>query len=337
MKEDASYIQITFDEALKGLGSVSPNPLVGAVIVKNGKIISKGHHKKFGEAHAEINAMKAVSSEDLAGSTLYCNLEPCCHLNKKTPPCTLAIIKAKIKRVVVSNLDPNPEVSGRGMKELESAGIEVEQGILEDKGRELNRSFFHWIEYKKPFVHLKWAQSIDGRLALASGESKWISNTESRFEVHELRKFYDAVGVGRKTLVNDDAELTARDDDGKVLKVPYRVIFGDKQNCPDRLKVFQNNQDKNIFLSSSQSLEENLFQLGSKGITGILIEGGTQLISQFIEQELYQRVSIYIAPILLGNGPLAFESSKVKMMKDKIEFKKLNLRVLNGNWKLEGK
>ncbi len=191
---DESYIKLAIEIAKKGIGSVSPNPLVGCVIVKNDKIISAGYHEKFGENHAEINAIEKAK-ESIEGATLYTNLEPCSHQGK-TPPCVDKIIEKKIKKVVVGTNDMNPLVSGNGIRKLKSAGIDVKVGIMENECIELNRFFFKYITEKIPYITLKAAQTLDGRIADKSGDSKWISSIESRKYVHQLRACYDAVLVG---------------------------------------------------------------------------------------------------------------------------------------------
>ncbi len=171
---DEVFLKRCFELAAKGAGTVSPNPLVGTVIVKNGKVIGEGYHKKYGEPHAEVDAFNN-STEDVKGATLYCNLEPCCHTNKQTPPCVPLIINKKILRVVISNLDPNPEVSGEGIKQLRDAGIEVITDLLKNEGEELNKFYFNYVKKKIPYITLKVAQSIDGKISKSNNEQSWLT------------------------------------------------------------------------------------------------------------------------------------------------------------------
>ena len=197
---DESYIQLTIEIAKKGEGSVSPNPLVGCVVTKNNKIIGAGYHRKFGEEHAEINAINSAT-ESLEGSTLFVNLEPCSYYGK-TPPCVDRIIKEKIKRVVIGTLDTNPIISGNGVKALKKAGLEVKVGVLEKECLELNKFFFKYISKKLPYVTLKAAQTLDGMIADLNNYSEWISSEQSRKHIHSLRAKYDAVLIGSETTVS---------------------------------------------------------------------------------------------------------------------------------------
>jgi diaminohydroxyphosphoribosylaminopyrimidine deaminase/5-amino-6-(5-phosphoribosylamino)uracil reductase len=201
LNQDQKYINDCFKLAKKVRGFVSPNPLVGAVLVKNGKVIGQGYHRKYGGDHAEVNAIKK-SNENVSGSTLYCNLEPCCHTNKQTPPCVPLIIQKKIKRVVISNLDPNKSVNGKGLKQLQAAGIEVTTRVLENEGKKLNKFYFKYVEAIFPYVTLKIAQSIDGKIAITNKKQTWLTGKESVKFVHKLRSDYDAIIVGVETMIN---------------------------------------------------------------------------------------------------------------------------------------
>ena len=214
MNTDETYMAKAVKLAEKGAGHTSPNPMVGAVLVLSNTIISEGYHKRFGGPHAEVETLSSVSG-DLSRATLYVTLEPCCH-HGKTPPCTDLIVKKKVGRVVVGVQDPNPKVGGKGIEQLKMNGIEVVSGVLEDECRDLNRAFFHWISTGRPWVTLKWAQSLDGRIATATGHSQWISSESSRKRAHRLRALNDAVLIGVGTAVSDDPELTVRLVDGKI-------------------------------------------------------------------------------------------------------------------------
>ena len=221
-----NYMARALKLAENGVGKTAPNPLVGAVVVKDGRIIGEGWHERFGQAHAEVNAVnhaeKAAGS--VADATIYVNLEPCCHYGK-TPPCTELLIAKKLKRVVIGTLDPNPEVAGKGAERLRNAGIQVTAGVLEDESKELNEVFFHYIQTSMPFVVLKAAVSLDGKIAAYSGKSKWITGDAARAEVHGLRNRYTAVMAGVGTVITDDPELTCRMEGGRN---PVRILLDSK-------------------------------------------------------------------------------------------------------------
>ena len=244
---DESYIKLAIELAKKGIGKVSPNPLVGCVIIKDERIIGAGYHEKFGGNHAEINAINSAR-ENLEGAALYINLEPCSHQGK-TPPCVDKIIEKKIKRVVVGTLDMNPMISGAGVKKLKAAGIEVKVGLLEKECVELNKFFFKYITKKIPYVTLKVAQTIDGKIADTAGNSKWISSMVSRRRVHSLRTKYDAVLVGAGTVVSDDPSLTVRLTEGRN---PKRIILDSNLDLTSEYKIIRNNPDKNLIVVTSK-------------------------------------------------------------------------------------
>lgn len=360
IKIDEQYIKLCFKLALKGMGKVSPNPLVGSVIVQDNIIIGEGYHEYFGGPHAEPNAISS-SVESVEGATLYCNLEPCCHTKKQTPPCTNKIIESKIKRVVISNLDPNPMVAGNGVKKLREAGIAVTVGVLEEEGKELNEVFFKYIQTKLPFVHIKLAQTLDGKIATSTGDSKWISNESARIRVHQWRLKYDAVLVGKNTLVNDDPTLNIRMGVDPKGKVPFRIILGSIDKLDLNYKIFQDDfSSRTIVVTSNESyekcsleninfykeknikiilvkrrdgvfdLEDLLLKLGTLKITSILIEGGQAVISSFINQGQYDKLSLFICPKLIGNGISYYKNENNLLMKDAVEFSKSSFESLDG-------
>ncbi len=207
--DHAYYMKKVFELAKQGIGLVSPNPLVGSLIVKDSQIIGAGFHERYGQFHAELNAIVSAK-QPLKGATLYCNLEPCCHTNKQTPPCAQRIIKEGISRVVIANRDPNPEVNGGGIALLKQMGIEVIENICQEEGELLNEVFFTFHRKKRPFIHLKYAQTLDGNIACSSGDSKWITHENARKKAHEMRLKYDAILIGAGTLVADNPALTIR-------------------------------------------------------------------------------------------------------------------------------
>lgn len=333
---DLNYLARCIHLAKKGKGLVSPNPLVGAVIVKNSKVIGEGYHKKYGDAHAEVNAIKNAG-ENVAGSTLYCNLEPCCHTNKKTPPCVPLIIENKIKRVVISNLDPNKEVNGAGVRQLRKSGIEVTKGILEDEGKELNKFYFKWVTEKLPYITLKVAQSTDEKISLSKDEQTWLTGKESMKFVHKLRSVYDAVLVGAGTIKTDNPLLTVREVKDRN---PVRVIIDGKLNIPVNSKVIECPDPQNTIIFTSNSVSERKVKLLSKKgvrifrlrisaknqisiksilnvlakqkITSVLVEGGSEIFTQFVNKNLFDEMIILQSPKILGRGISAFNSKKLK-------------------------
>jgi diaminohydroxyphosphoribosylaminopyrimidine deaminase/5-amino-6-(5-phosphoribosylamino)uracil reductase len=338
---DESYIQLTIEIAKKGEGSVSPNPLVGCVIIKNNRIIGAGYHQKFGEDHAEINAINS-STESLEGSTLYVNLEPCSH-HGKTPPCVDRIIKEKIKRVVIGTLDLNPLVSGNGVKLLKKAGIDVKVGVLEKECVELNKFFFKFITDKLPYVTLKAAQTLDGMIADKHSYSEWISSGESRKYVHWLRARYDAVLIGSETARVDNPKLTVRLAEGRN---PYRVVLDSRLKLKSDLNLFKNNSDnKTIVITSDKSKSKlkkinQLKKLGVKvlfaksdsqgriqlkgalnllaklQLISVLVEGGSKIYSSFIKKNLYDDVFLFVSPKILGSGLKIFSEVKNNKLGD---------------------
>lgn len=313
--------------AKKGAGYVSPNPLVGCVIVKNGKIIAEGYHKKFGTPHAEVNAIDdgLTRKINLKGSSLYVNLEPCSHTGK-TPPCTDKIIENKIAEVIIGIQDPNRLVSGKGIKRLGKAKIKVRTGILENQCRELNKFYFKHITTGTPYVTLKAAQTMDGKIADALGNSKWISSESSRKLVHKLRSEYDAVLIGRKTVENDNPQLTVRHIKGRN---PYRIVI-DKKLTPNlNSNLFSDTfSDRTIIVTSSIpdefleklfeqrnirvinaklkddkiNLQDALKNLGKTGIASIMVEGGAYTFTEFIKQNAADELIFFISPRVMGKG-----------------------------------
>lgn len=311
----SEYILRTFDLAKKGLGTTWPNPLVGAVIVKDGKVIAEGYHRKSGEDHAEADALKNAT-EDVRGATIYVNLEPCCHTNKKTPPCAQRLIEAGIKKVVISNLDPNPAVNGKGMTLLREHGIEVEYGIHSDLGEELNEVFFHNQRTSLPFVHLKMASTLDGKIAMANGESRWITGEKAREQVHLMRAQHSAVMVGAGTLRADNPKLNVRSESYKG-EQPWRIVVTNSGNLPSDKSLFTDElRHKTLVYTKSKcsvdlpseqvirvmSLRDVLENLFERKIVNVLLEGGPCLAGEMMKEKLIQRVSLFMNPSFLGEG-----------------------------------
>lgn len=279
--------------ARKGRGATSPNPMVGAVVVKAGKIIAEGYHQKAGADHAEIVALKKISKAQAKGSTLYVTLEPCCHQGR-TPPCVDAILRAGIRRVVIGLRDPNPKVSGKGIRALQAAGISVTTKILEKECKTLNPFYLKWITAQRPYVILKAGLSLDGKIATASGESKWITNSAARQYFHALRAEVDAIIVGAGTIQKDHPQLTVRLPERKNVKQPKVIILSKKKIS--RLP------ENTMLIDSGRNLKGLLAKLAKQGITSLLVEGGGKVSASFLKAGLVDQVVACIAPKILGGA-----------------------------------
>ena len=276
--QDIKFLKETLKLARKGLGKVNPNPMVGAVIVKNSRIIGKGYHRGFGLPHGEIEALKNCL-QNPKGATLYVNLAPCTHFGK-TPPCTDAIMKAGIKKVICCTLDPNPKVHGK-------TSLAISVGLLEKEARKLNEAFFTFHEKKRPFVTIKFAASLDGKLATSTGDSKWITNKSARKYAGNLRKQYQAVLVGINTVLKDNPHL------GNSL----RVILGSEKDIP---KNFQVLRDQNVLIINPKNIKDLLEILRKKEIISVLVEGGGKTLGSFIDAKAVDKVYAFHAPIIIG-------------------------------------
>jgi diaminohydroxyphosphoribosylaminopyrimidine deaminase / 5-amino-6-(5-phosphoribosylamino)uracil reductase len=311
---DELFMKRAFELARFGMGYVSPNPLVGCVVVHNNLIIGEGWHKKYGEAHAEVNAVESVQDKSLLKeTTVYVNLEPCSHTGK-TPPCADMLIRHQVKKVVISNLDTNPLVAGNGIKKLRAAGIEVITGILEKEGRDLNKRFFTFMEKKRPYIMLKWAETSDGFIARENYDSKWISNEYSRQLVHKWRSENDAIMVGAKTVFHDNPELTVREWSGRN---PVRVVLDRFLRLSEKLHVFDRSQptlcynllkhEEHPNLSLVRVEEENFMEhvlqdLYKRKIQSIMVEGGTTVHQLLIDAGLWDEASVFISSENFGKG-----------------------------------
>ncbi|MEQ9167728.1 MAG: bifunctional diaminohydroxyphosphoribosylaminopyrimidine deaminase/5-amino-6-(5-phosphoribosylamino)uracil reductase RibD [Fulvivirga sp.] len=311
---DEFYMQRAIDLAKLGFGHVSPNPMVGCVIVHDGKIIGEGWHEKYGEAHAEVNAINAVNDKSLLSqSTLYVNLEPCAHYGK-TPPCADLIVEHKLKAVKIANLDTNPLVGGKGIEKLKNAGIEVETGILDNQSRELNKRFFTFLERKRPYIILKWAQTADGYIARKNYDSKWISGEESRKLVHKWRGEEDSIMVATHTAQYDNPRLDVRDWSGDN---PVRVVIDKKLELPSTLNLFDGSiltlcynlkkdevaENVEWIKVEEEDMLKNIFKdLYQRDIQSIIIEGGAALHKNLIDAHLWDEARVFISETVFGGG-----------------------------------
>ena len=317
-----TYMRLAMQLAGNAIGRTSPNPLVGAVIVKDNRVVGCGWHRKAGTPHAEVHALN--QARELAqGADVYVTLEPCAHYGK-TPPCAKALVEAKVKNVYGGLLDVNPKVAGKGFKILEDAGIHVEYGFLQDELRKQNEVFFKWIEHKKPFVVLKAAMTLDGKIATATGQSKWITNETSRAYGYKLRDIYDGIMVGINTVIEDNPMLTARVDGGKN---PIRIVVDSSLKIDINANVVQDKSAKTIIATTDKAdkdkilklqaqdvdvivvdkdkndkvdIEKLLDILGQQNICSILVEGGATLSGSFVAKKLVDKVYFFIAPKIVG-------------------------------------
>lgn len=351
MNTDKRYMALAIKLAKKAEGRTSPNPLVGAVIVKGGRIIGKGYHKKCGLPHAEVYAIKAAGAK-ARGSTLYVTLEPCDH-HGRTPPCTDAIIKSGIKRVVMAMKDPNPITDGRGIKKLKKHGIKTEAGILENEAKAINKPFIKFITKKLPYVRVKIAESIDGKIATKSGDSKWITGEESRRYVHGLRGRVDAVMVGSGTVLKDDPMLSCRIPGAKQ---PLRVIVDSSLRTPFTSKLFSTSGSHSVLIATTKKasfkkaeiyarsgisllfcklknnrvdLKDLLKKLSWLGITDLLVEGGGELAAGLVEDRLVDQFMFFISPKIIGgrDAKTSVEGIGVDRVADAVKLKNISIRM----------
>lgn len=321
---DECYMRRALELAKRGMGYVNPNPMVGAVAVRDGKVIGEGWHQQYGGPHAEVN-MAASATESLEGATVYVTLEPCSHQGK-TPPCADLLVRHKIARAVVGCLDPNPLVAGQGIGRLRQAGIGVETGVLEEECRALNRVFFHYITQGTPYVVWKTAMSMDGKIATSTGESQWITGETARQDVQQLRHWLRGILVGVNTVLEDDPQLTCRLEHGSN---PVRVIADSRLRIPLAARVLQDQtQNQTVIATTEQSPKEKrdaleqlgakvlvcrtkeghvdltdlMRQLGQANIDSLLLEGGAELADTAFREGLVHRTVVYVAPKILGGA-----------------------------------
>ena len=355
-EQDRHFMGMAINLAKKGLGAVEPNPMVGCVLVREGQVIAKGYHQKFGGAHAEVEALRSLESpEQASGVTAYVSLEPCCH-HGKTPPCAQALVDAGVSRVVVAMADPFPKVSGGGLDLLRSAGIETTVGVMQDEAEMLNAPYLRLVRDGRPWVIAKWAMTMDGRIATTSGQSQWITGAEAREEVHRLRARVDGIAVGMGTVVADDPMLTARltDDPSSSLQSAGRFVF-----CRHRLprvesKLVRSASDVPVTLcvgpevdparltqleqagvqvlalhsqESSEMVREMLQHLGRKQMTNLMLEGGAELLASFFAADQIDECHVYLGPKLFGGesakGPVG--GGGIEQVADALQYRLISL------------
>jgi len=357
--DDTEWMKRALHLAEKGRGRTSPNPMVGAVLVKDGRAIGEGYHARAGEAHAEIVALQQ-GREEARGATLYLNLEPCTHYGR-TPPCVPRVIEAGVKRVVIGMEDPNPLVKGKGIEILRRDGLDVEVGILEKECRRLNEAFCKYILKKEPFVILKVAAMLDGKIATRNGDSKWISGEASRRFVHKLRDQVDGVLVGIGTVLKDDPLLTARIRGGRD---PYRIVLDSRLRIPEEAKVIGASASRAIIAATELApkdkierlekrgvqilildskegrvdLKSCLSKLGEIGMMSLLVEGGSQVNGSFLDKGLIDKLLLFFSPRLIGDqqAPGIFGGRGVFNLQEAVAVKEIKTKRIGEDIFLEG-
>lgn len=357
--KDADYMKIAIDLARSTTGQTSPNPMVGALVVKDGAIVGMGAHLKAGEPHAEVHALR-MAGEKAKGATIYVTLEPCSHYGR-TPPCAEAIIQAGISKVVVATVDPNPQVAGRGVKLLREASLEVHVGMLETEAKELNEIFFHYITTGKPFVTVKTASTLDGKIATTTGQSKWITGEKAREEVHVMRHQYDAILVGVHTIIQDNPTLTARINERG--RQPVRVILDTHLRIPAASRVITDSEARTWIITTKNASPERIAALGSahvhvivleretisiqdvlnllgeNGITSLLVEGGSAVNGSFLKEKAINKVISYFSMKLVGGttAPTSFGGEGCTSMNEAVRLEKVTVeQVSDMDWRITG-
>jgi diaminohydroxyphosphoribosylaminopyrimidine deaminase/5-amino-6-(5-phosphoribosylamino)uracil reductase len=356
---DEQWMKRALHLAEAGRGKTSPNPVVGAVLVKRGKVVGEGYHARVGEAHAEIVALRQAG-EKARGAVLYLNLEPCAHYGR-TPPCAPQVVKAGVKRVVIGMEDPNPVVNGKGTEALRKSGIAVKVGVLEKDCQRLNEAFCKYILKKEPFVVLKVAATMDGKIATRNGGSKWISGEASRRFVHQLRDQVDGVLVGIGTVLRDDPLLTARKKEGSE---PYRIVLDSRLKIPEEAKVFEHSPSKVILATTESAPQEKierlekrgvrvlivdskegrvdlrscLSKLGQIGIMTLLVEGGSRVNGSFLDEGLIDKFLLFLSPKLIGDPQALgiFSGRGVANLKDSVALKEIKTKRIGEDIFVEG-
>jgi len=343
-----------------GRGRVEPNPMVGCVIVRGAQVVGEGYHERFGEDHAEVNALLAAG-DAAKGADMYVTLEPCAH-HGKTPPCAEAVIRAEVGRVIAAVRDPNPQTRGRGFDRLRAAGIDIVEGVLEEDATRLNAPFFKLIRTGMPYVTLKWAMTLDGKIAARSGDSKWVTGERARERVHEMRDWSDAILVGINTVLADDPALTCRKPGGRN---PIRGVLDSGARTPTDSQIVATARDIRTVIASRGGADDArvetlrkrgcevwldagpgprvdmkwlLTKLGKAPVTNLLVEGGGEVIAAFLESGLADRVAAFIAPKIAGgrDAPSPVQGEGIERMADALRLRRVQWSRLGEDFLIEG-
>ena len=330
---DEEFMRAALAEAKRALGLTSPNPAVGAVLVIDNHIVSRGHHREAGRAHAEIECLRNFGAPIPACATLYVTLEPCSTAGR-TAPCTNAIIKAGLEELVIGATDLNPRHSGRGIAELRSAGVRVRDGILAEECTRLNEAFNKWIVTGQPFVIAKCGMSLDGRLTRPPGESRWITGRDARRDAHQLRARVDAVLVGAETVRADNPRLTIRGV--RRVRQPWRVVLTRSGQLPRHAHVLSDKFAVRTLIYKQKSLASVLKHLGKRGITSVLIEGGGDVLGGALDKRLIDKVQIYLGPMLTGGPVLAFAGEGAEQTADALQLREIKYKQIGQTISISG-
>ena len=330
---DEEFMRAALAEAKRALGRTSPNPAVGAVLVIDNHIVSRGHHREAGRAHAEIECLRNFGARIPARATLYVTLEPCSTAGR-TAPCTNAIIKAGLEELVIGATDLNPRHSGRGIAELRSARVRVRDGILAEECTRLNEAFNKWIVTGQPFVIAKCGMSLDGRLTRPPGESRWITGRDARRDAHQLRARVDAVLVGAETVRADNPRLTIRGV--RRVRQPWRVVLTRSGQLPGYAHVLSDKFAVRTLIYKQKSLASVLKHLGKRGITSVLIEGGGDVLGEALDKRLIDKVQIYLGPMLTGGPVLAFPGEGAEQTADALRLREIEYKQIGQTISISG-
>ena len=318
-------MRAALNEAKKALGQTSPNPAVGAVLVVDDRIVSRGHHRGAGRDHAEVECLRNFGAKLPARATLYVTLEPC-STRGRTAPCTEAILQADVRNVVVGAIDVNPRHSGKGMVQLQNAGVTVRAGVLADECAQINEAFNKWIVTDRPFVIAKCGMSLDGRLTRPGGEPRWITERSARLHSHQLRSQVDAILVGANTVRTDNPRLTVRSVRGA--RQPWRVVLTRSGTLSRHAYLFSDRFNSRTLIYQGKSLATVLKNLGERGITSVLLEGGGDVLGQALDARLIDKVQIYLGPILTGGPIIAFPGRGAETAAHALRLRRVSYRQI---------
>ena len=324
-ERDEKFMRAALSEAKKALGQTSPNPTVGAVLVVDDRIVARGHHRGAGCDHAEVECLRNFDGPVPARATLYVTLEPC-STEGRTAPCTDAILEAGLRNVVVGAIDVNPRHSGKGIEQLQNAGVSVREGVLADDCAQINEAFNKWIVTERPFVIAKCGMSLDGRLTRLVGESRWTTGGSARRDAHQLRSQVDAILVGAKTVRADNPRLTVRNIRGA--RQPWRVVLTRSRKLPRRVHLFSDRFRSHTLVFQRKSLTDVLKNLGERAVTSVLIEGGGEVLGQALDARLIDKVQLYLGPILTGGPVTAFPGRGAENVANALRLRRVSYRQI---------
>jgi diaminohydroxyphosphoribosylaminopyrimidine deaminase / 5-amino-6-(5-phosphoribosylamino)uracil reductase len=324
-QRDEKFMRVALNEAKKALGQTSPNPAVGAVLVVGNRIVAKGHHRGAGRDHAEVECLRNFGAPLPARATLYVTLEPC-STEGRTAPCTDAILQAGVSNVVVGAIDVNPRHSGRGIMQLRNAGVSVREGVLADDCAQINEAFNKWIVTGRPFVIAKCGMSLDGRLTRPPGESRWITGPSARRHAHQLRIQVDAILVGAETVRADNPRLTVPGVRGG--RQPWRVVLTRSGRLPRRAQLFSDRFSSRTLIYQRQSLAAVFKNLGKRGVTSVLIEGGGDVLGQAVDARVIDKLQVYLGPILTGGPVIAFPGRGAKTAANALRLRRVSYQQI---------